>query len=399
MPEINPNMLRWARESAGLPLDLAAEKLAIDRARHVDGADRLAAYERGDEYPSRTLLRKMSKRYRRPLLAFYLDHIPAQSDSGHDFRMLPAGKDGETDHLLAPLLRELKARQGLLSSALREDEDREPVGFLGSLGRRHSACKAAAAMSELIGFNRAEFSAFSKPDEAFKWLRGKVEQAGVFVLLVGDLGSWHSHIEVRTFRGIALADEWAPFIVINANDARSAWSFTLLHELAHLLIGKSGVSGLVNADSAIERFCNDAASEVLMPAEKLARIELPHDFDLAILVEIIGEVATEQNISRSLRAYRLYRAGRLGRNQWIAIRDELAERWRDERERKRRVGREKEGGPNANVVRRYRLGNSLRAATKEMLDDGQLNTTKAAKVLGVHPRRLTPMIEDGKASS
>jgi len=33
-----------------------------------------------------------------------------------------------------------------------------------------------------------------------------------------------------------------PFIVINDQDARAAWSFTALHEVAHLGLGTTGVS-------------------------------------------------------------------------------------------------------------------------------------------------------------
>jgi Zn-dependent peptidase ImmA (M78 family) len=67
------------------------------------------------------------------------------------------------------------------------------------------------------------------------------------------------------FRGCALADDLAPFIVINVNDR--AHSFTLLHELVHI----SGSAQAASADRCarpgkrVERFCNvDAASEFLL---------------------------------------------------------------------------------------------------------------------------------------
>src|SRR3546814_16138482 len=64
-----------------------------------------------------------------------------------------------------------------------------------------------------------------------------------YVLLIGNLGSHHSAIDIDAFRGFALADPIAPFVVINDRDAKTAWSFTLLHEVAHLWIGATGVSG------------------------------------------------------------------------------------------------------------------------------------------------------------
>ena len=84
--------------------------------------------------------------------------------------------------------------------------------------------------------NAAEYYAQPNAEDAFRLLRSRTEDAGVFVLLKGDLGSHHTAIDVEVFRGLAIADDVAPFVVINDNDSRAAWSFTLLHELTHLLL-------------------------------------------------------------------------------------------------------------------------------------------------------------------
>jgi hypothetical protein len=99
-----------------------------------------------------------------------------------------------------------------------------------------------SSIRQTIGVDLTAFRAQGSPEAAFALLRSKVETAGVFVLLIGNLGT-HTAIDVAAFRGFALADNIAPFIVINDQDAKSAWSFTLLHELAHLWIGETGVSG------------------------------------------------------------------------------------------------------------------------------------------------------------
>jgi transcriptional regulator with XRE-family HTH domain len=71
MPKVNPEILTWARDTAGLSLGEAVEKLGINDARGVAAVDRLAAIESGAAEPSRPLLLKMAQRYRRPLVAFY----------------------------------------------------------------------------------------------------------------------------------------------------------------------------------------------------------------------------------------------------------------------------------------------------------------------------------------
>lgn len=72
MPTVNPEILAWARNAAGLSLDAAAQKLGIQPASGVSPTERLAALEEGSDPPSRPMLVKMAHHYRRPLLLFYM---------------------------------------------------------------------------------------------------------------------------------------------------------------------------------------------------------------------------------------------------------------------------------------------------------------------------------------
>jgi Zn-dependent peptidase ImmA (M78 family) len=118
----------------------------------------------------------------------------------------------------------------------------------------------------------------------------------VFVLLLGNLGSHHTNIDAEVFRGFAVADPLAPFIVINDQDARPAWSFTALHELAHLWLGATGVSGQ-SLEAQIERYCNDVAGEILLPTAEVTRVlaglrRLP----LPEAIETVTQFANQRNI-------------------------------------------------------------------------------------------------------
>ena len=57
-------------------------------------------------------------------------------------------------------------------------------------------------------------------------------------------------------------------IVINDQDTKSAWSFTAMHELVHLWLGSTGISGTDTTDK-VEQYCNDVAGEILLPADDL----------------------------------------------------------------------------------------------------------------------------------
>ena len=55
MPNVNPEILLWARETAGLTPENAGAKLGIRDARGVSALDRLAALEAGDAAPTRPM--------------------------------------------------------------------------------------------------------------------------------------------------------------------------------------------------------------------------------------------------------------------------------------------------------------------------------------------------------
>jgi hypothetical protein len=121
MPAVQPRILVWARETAGLSLEEAAHSLSLHSAHGHSGAERLAMYETGDEEPSRPLLLRMAKTYRRSLLVFYLAEPPRIGDRGQDFRTLP-GRDQYNPNLDA-LVRDIQARQGIIRAILEESDE------------------------------------------------------------------------------------------------------------------------------------------------------------------------------------------------------------------------------------------------------------------------------------
>ncbi|MBK9656378.1 MAG: helix-turn-helix transcriptional regulator [Rhodanobacteraceae bacterium] len=218
MPAINPNILIWARETAGLSIDDAAEKLGIAEARGVSPLDRLRAYESGEQPLSRTTLVKMSKIYRRSLLTFYLDAPPRKGDRGEDFRTLPSQHTAD-EPLVDALLRDIRARQSMVRTLLEEDDDAEALPFIGSMSVSAGVPQVLSSIQSTIDLDLATFRSQGTPEAAFTYLRSRVEAVGVFVLLIGNLGSHHTNLDVSAFRGFALADPLAPFVVINDQDA------------------------------------------------------------------------------------------------------------------------------------------------------------------------------------
>jgi len=390
MPAINPNILSWARETAGLSLDDAAHRLGIKEARGVAADDRLRALEAGEQEVTRPMLVKMAKQYRRPLLTFYLSAPPRIGDRGEDYRNLPE-RHTDAEALVDALVRDIRARQQMVRAVLEDEDDAAPLPFVGSAKMEDGLAPVLHSIRRTLDLDLAEFRAQASPEGGFALLRDKVEAAGVFVLLAGNLGSHHTALDVEVFRGFALSDDLAPFIVINDQDARSAWSFTLLHELVHLWLGRTGVSGSF-AEARIEQFCNDVASAFLLPPNELPQVGVGRGTSVGDAVKLIDQFAGGRLLSRSMVAYRLLRAGLITAETWRELRGIFRQMWRDSRAVQREQARDREGGPNYYVVRRHRLGPALLKLVARSVSGGSLTPTKAGKVLGVKPRSVEPLL-------
>lgn len=383
MPQVSPEVLAWARQTAGLTRTEAAAKAQLKATKLQTAEERIAALEDGTFEPSRPLLLKLAAAYRRPLLTFYLPRPPAEAKRVEDFRTLPDRAEGVGEATLQTLVRDVRARQEVVRSLLEELEI-EGSTLVARLTMQAGPDAVRQFIVDTLGFSRAEFRRARQAEQAFDYLRSLAEKAGVFVLLAGNLGSFHTDLDTASFRGFALADVLAPFVVVNDKDAKTAWSFTLLHELVHIVLGTSGISG-ARFEGEVEKFCNDVASGILLDERELAELVLP-DGELADLLRAVADFARVRNLSGSLVAYRLYLAGIIDRADWDLLGQAFTEAFHEARRAR------PPGQPNYYIVRRHRLGKALLDLMDVTMQEGLITPTKAGQVLGVKPRNVQTLL-------
>ena len=386
---LNPQILTWARETAGLSIDEAAPALGFKDTRERTAAERLQAMETGKEEPSRSVLLTMARIYHRSLLVFYLSKPPHTGDRGQDFRRAPGMKPPEYDATLDALIRDIRGRQGVVKDLLEQTEPKR-VDYVASVTVDVPPAGLAQRITDRLGFSLAEFRHCATVQAAFAYLRERVEASGTFVLLLGNLGSYHTNIPSGVFRGYAIADPIAPFIVVNDQDAPVAWAFTVLHELTHLWLGATGVSG-GSSDTQIESYCNTVAGEMLLPGPETNELRFLGRASLPETIEAVARFARMRNISRPMVAYKLLRLGFITQARWGELdkhyEDEwfAAQAWPASKDKN-------EGGPSYYVLKRHRLGHALLVLVANSLAEGFLTHTKAGQVLGVKPRNVDPLI-------
>jgi Zn-dependent peptidase ImmA (M78 family) len=316
---------------------------------------------------------------------------PRKGNRGQDFRTLPDDYSPYDDALIDVLIRNVMARQGIVRSLMEDDEDVRVLEFVGSARTSDGVERVLGSIREILEIDHNDFYSQSNQENAFGLLRSKAEVAGVIVLLKGDLGSHHTKIKVEIFRGFALADKIAPFIVINDQDNHGAWSFTLLHELTHIILGQSGISG-ERSGRGLEKFCNDVASEFLLPRDEVAKLRFESTTPLEEIESLITKFARQRNLSSSMVAYKLFRVGGLDEARWSKIHQDFRERWLEVRDENRQRSHESTGGPSYYMIRRHRVGQSLINFVDRMLASGALTTTKAGTILDVKPKNVQNLI-------
>ena len=393
----NPSMLVWARQAAGLSEEQAARSAGLATSRRTTAVQKLVAIESGAAHPTRNQLLRFADAYRRPPTVFYLASPPAPGRRGEDFRTAPGTPPPPQEAaLLDALLRDIRVRQSMVKAALEDAEDTRRPNLQGRLSLDDSVPEAVATLRGALDVPNDNWHRGT--DDPFALLRSRVERLGAFVLLVGDLGSHHTAVSERVFRGFALADAVAPFIVVNHQDATAARPFTLLHELTHVCLDASGVSADPPSKpprrprDRIEFFCNDVASEFLLPADAISLPGRIGSIDEAR--ERAEDVAGAWRVSEAMVAYRLWRSRRIGRDVYRQLHAFYAHRWQEEKQRQRAKMREVEGGPSYYRVRRHRLGGALLSLVRRLLQAEELTHTKAAKILGVKPGSVEPLLRD-----
>jgi Zn-dependent peptidase ImmA (M78 family) len=177
--------------------------------------------------------------------------------------------------------------------------------------------------------------------------------------------------------------------VINDHDAKPALSFTLLHEFTHLLLGHTGVSGMFSQNN-IEQFCNDVASDVLLPDDDIFSSFIEGSL-LTEIKENVSKKASEWNLSHTTIAYKLYRDKLIDYSTWETLSNEYRSWWyksKNEQMKKKQKG----SGPNYYVVKKYKLGNNIVNSVKKYVDNGAMSLTSASKVLSVSPRNVNNLV-------
>lgn len=259
--DIKPAMLRWAVDRSQIEEETLEGKVP-----------NLKAWLAGESKPTFRQLETFAQAARVPLGYLFLPKPPVETLPIPDFRTLQGKKPRRPSPDLLDTLHTMQRRQAWLREDRLEGEA-EPLEFVGSVRVKDDPAAIGREMRRTVGLTDGWAANITTWQAAVGDLRRMIEELDVIAVINGVVGNnTHRPLRVEEFRGFAISDLYAPLIFVNGADAKSAQMFTLAHELAHIWLGQSALTdtGIPNSPTSdIERWCDRAAAEFLVPEQEL----------------------------------------------------------------------------------------------------------------------------------
>ena len=267
---INPNRLQWCMNTVevdldGLSLDVHIAKKTLEQV--MENQKALSVNQ----------LEKLANYFKRSLL-FFLDPNEASEDKIYSpqFRTINNQKPIGSPKLRAFIERVEKQRK--IYIGLMEDLE-EPLveDWRPNIKWNVKDIKSASA-------NARQWLNISVSDN-FDAMRQAVENKGIMVIVSnGYNGKWQIDKD-NPVRGFSLYYDALPVIVVKKQLSKGAQAFTLMHELAHLLLHKESTiddEDDFHSHQGMEKEANEFAGNLLIPDGLLNEIDVDQLLSLEI---------------------------------------------------------------------------------------------------------------------
>ncbi|CAN5386531.1 hypothetical protein BH23BAC1_BH23BAC1_05660 [soil metagenome] len=246
---VNHEILVWARKSLALNLTKASENTGIS-------PKRLVQLESGEKQPTLEELKAFSKTYKRTIATLLLNKPPKE-------KPLPADRctidSKELGHFHEKTIMAVRKARALVQSfvELREEMGMPFPKFKLSASLQDNPQEVAEKIRQMLQLDKVR-----EIEDVRLALEAYIERIESLGIAVFQLSLTQDNV-----RGFAIVDDLLPIIGIKRGGEQAhSKTFTLLHELGHILLNKGAISGLsLNPQWEIEKWCNAFSAEVLVP--------------------------------------------------------------------------------------------------------------------------------------
>ena len=368
---VKQNVLTWAIERAGY----AVEPFLAE-------VPQAAKWVQGEKEPTLKQLENFAKKLHVPFGFLLLDEPPKEAIVPPLFRTIDAAGG------LPPTVRDtivlLRQRQDWLSDFLR-DNGHDALPFVGSAAQTDNPVELAGRMRGLLGLPANQPIRRGKAGDTLRLLADTLDEVGIHVFISGVDGNNNRRpIPVENCRGFVLLDDFAPFVFVNNQDAKAAQLFTLAHEFAHVLVGREGLlqlDQLLPAEDPIERLCDAAAAEFLVPAALLPQVFVEAGEDVDKTARVFG-------VSPIVIGRRLLDLGQWDRSTFFAFYATQRAKWDALRAKQKEVD-----GGNFYATKAQKVGRRFLQYVDQAARSGSLPYRQAYRLTGTTRKSFTQLVE------
>lgn len=255
--DIQPEIINWALKQT--KEDRIDDALLTNIQHWLDGT----------KVPTFNQIEDFSKKSCIPLGYFFLKTPPKENVKLIDYRTIDSVALIEPSRNLIDTITEMEAIQEWMA-AYRQDAGYDKCTFFGLTNNSSNPDEIAGSIRKYLEIPVQWYIETDNARESFSYWREKLNQAGVIVMMNGVVkNNTRRPLNTDEFRAFAMANEWAPLIFINAVDTDGARLFSLLHEAAHIALGRDDLfndrQNSTSTVSTIETLCNAVAAELLVP--------------------------------------------------------------------------------------------------------------------------------------
>ena len=362
---VKPDLLRWAVDRAGLSVDSLTGVRVKPAARWLTG----------EAKPTLKQLQDFAAAVHVPFGYLFLDQPPDEKIPIPDYRTYDNNHPRRPSPDLIDTLHEVKRRQDWMRDYLVET-GAEKLAFVGSITEKQSVDDAVERIRHNLGLAVDWMFHRSNQDDARRFLRNAVDDAGILISITGFVGmSTHRTLNPDEFCGFAICDDYVPALFVNNNISLSSQMFTIAHELAHIGMGSEGVFDKADFYSKDEEFCDKIAAEFLVP-KMLFREQWKKDNNGHSAFQNLAKAFKVSSIVIARRAFDL---DLISSEVYFRFWNQEKKNWEDNKNKK--PTKKSGGSPYRNY--RVKLGKSFSEAVISATRSGFLSYRDAFRLTGL----------------
>lgn len=357
---INPQILRWAREEAGYDPPEIADKVDV-------ATDRYKIWEQEGKNIPIGKLKTIASAYKRQLAVFLLPDVPEGIVKPKDYRNLSPA-DSKLSKKVLEVIRDVSYFRETALELRGESYWKSRYEWIEKTkGKIKDGDSFSSHLRELLNISIDDQLQWQTENEAYrKWRLAVEDRLGIFV--------FQFPMAMDEIHGFCFTNGYPYAIVTNSNHSYAGRIFTIFHELAHILRHQSGMCLFERATERQkeEWECNEFAGGFLAPDNLIEKAD-----DLAT----IAKYASKLKVSREVYLRRLKEENKISDMRFFSLLDQIKATYK-------KLQKKKGGFVKPEVKSRASRGETFFNMVMEAMYNNQISYTKASNALNLNMSTL-----------